>query len=449
MHQLVDTVHTTQRRCDELSRQDAAGRSQQQALDDQLKALTQERDQLGTERDALAASQQALDSEHGRLQAERNALQEQRDALQKERDSLQLERDHLSGKLLALNSEFHKLAIQRQELSGQLEALSTQGDEPQQERDCLNTERSELQANPKSLHQGKAPLKTETKTLVGKEGYLFLINDSNRELDVHISGFDPRVGERDFTQLAVHIFKYHLIIFPDKSVICRDKLPLPPEKIYRHGLEECRRFIGDRLIDPTPLLVPSDYYKTDTHMNLKGLLKCASLAMTCMGIPFPYKPKELRLEAKTCILSEDVQELGDLTWPSNLGKTKIKRSELTDTYFSASCIKKYYDSPATAPEVTVYSLSDDSLQIANIDEAAILSWDVMSSHIIEIRNTNPGDCATDLRWLIFYDSSLTAIIDLVRLCCSRAYFVKDCYSKRIVDIIDPDQILEFRTERFL
>jgi FtsZ-binding cell division protein ZapB len=151
VHQLVGTVHTLQRRCDELEHQDAARHNHQQALQAQLGALTQERDQLKSEGDALAANQQALDSERASLQAERNALQEQRDALQTEREGLQLERDDLSSRLLTLTSEFQELARQRQKLNEQLETLNTKHNELQNAQNRIIAENKELADAKKKL----------------------------------------------------------------------------------------------------------------------------------------------------------------------------------------------------------------------------------------------------------------------------------------------------------
>ena len=138
-HHLVNTVHTLQRRCDELGHQDAAWHSQQQALHDQIATLTHERDQLQSERDALAANQQALNSQRASLQAKLNALQEQRDAMQTERDSLQVERKDLSGKLRRLTSEKQELINTLEDLDCQINAIRAENEELEQDRDTLHS----------------------------------------------------------------------------------------------------------------------------------------------------------------------------------------------------------------------------------------------------------------------------------------------------------------------
>jgi len=166
VHQLVDTVYTTQRRCDELSRQDVSGRSQQQALAAQLTALTQERDRLKSERDALAGSQQELTTQRDGLQAERNALQAERDALStqlqtfsSQRDGLQQERDQLSTERDAMAASQEQLGRQHddllqhrdslktqvEELQFQLNAQSAQSAEQSQQREALQARVEELQ----------------------------------------------------------------------------------------------------------------------------------------------------------------------------------------------------------------------------------------------------------------------------------------------------------------
>jgi hypothetical protein len=102
-HELLGTVNSLQRRCDELDHRDADGRRKQEILDKQLDALTHERDQLACERDALAAIEKELTNRHNSLQAEHNALQDLVARLQSERDTLKKEYKELADQLQASN----------------------------------------------------------------------------------------------------------------------------------------------------------------------------------------------------------------------------------------------------------------------------------------------------------------------------------------------------------
>ena len=72
--QLLDTVHTAHRRCDELNLQEAASRSQEQALDEQLSLLMQKRDTLNAERIELKAERDKLQEENNRLATDKQQL---------------------------------------------------------------------------------------------------------------------------------------------------------------------------------------------------------------------------------------------------------------------------------------------------------------------------------------------------------------------------------------
>jgi len=156
VHQLVGTVHTTQRRCDELSLQGAASRSQQQALAASQQELTSQRDSLQVERVALQAERDALLSQLETLSAQRDRLQQerdqlsteraaltssqqelgsQRDGLQAERDALQAERDAFNAQLQELSGQCQEHTRKRQELSNQIESLRSQRNDFQVERD--------------------------------------------------------------------------------------------------------------------------------------------------------------------------------------------------------------------------------------------------------------------------------------------------------------------------
>jgi hypothetical protein len=108
VNQLVETVHTLNGRCDQLS---------------------QERERLHSDRDALEASQQMLRSEC--------------DVLLQQRDALQAERDALQRQLEALTCEVQELTRQRQEYNSSLETPIDDPDGLQQEH-RLNNETDAL-----------------------------------------------------------------------------------------------------------------------------------------------------------------------------------------------------------------------------------------------------------------------------------------------------------------
>jgi len=109
------------------------------------------------------------------------------------------------------------------------------------------------------------------KTLIGKNNYLFLINDTNRELEVHCNNL---LLVNDITLSKYKNTNYILFIYPNKSLIYKKNLPDNYIVKYRPALDLYKNILGDKMIDLYDLLKDEEdiYYKTDTHINLKGNL---------------------------------------------------------------------------------------------------------------------------------------------------------------------------------
>jgi len=75
----------------------------------------------------------------------------------------------------------------------------------------------------------------KNKTLIGKEGYLFLQNDECNELLVHCKNLDL-IQDKQLKQYK-HIDKTLIIIYPNKSLIYKEYLPDGYNIKYRPGLE--------------------------------------------------------------------------------------------------------------------------------------------------------------------------------------------------------------------
>ena len=62
------------------------------------------------------------------------------------------------------------------------------------------------------------------KTLIGKDEYLFLINDSNKEMDIHVNGYN-NVTIESFKKYEKYLDKFLIFIYPNKSYHLRQYLP--------------------------------------------------------------------------------------------------------------------------------------------------------------------------------------------------------------------------------
>lgn len=80
------------------------------------------------------------------------------------------------------------------------------------------------------------------KTLIGKDNYLFLINDSAKELEIHCDNLDL-VSSSSFNKYQFDNFC--LVVFPNKSLICKNYLPDGYDVKYRPGLCKYKTVFGD------------------------------------------------------------------------------------------------------------------------------------------------------------------------------------------------------------
>ncbi len=105
-------------------------------------------------------------------------------------------------------------------------------------------------------------------TLKGKDGYLFLINDSNNEIRQHfdqsyVNNFYPTFFIEKFNDKEEYCkdknIKHYFFIVPDKSVVCREFLPFDI-KIIKRNYDLVKHLIPDfsEKLDPTcySILIP-------------------------------------------------------------------------------------------------------------------------------------------------------------------------------------------------
>lgn len=287
------------------------------------------------------------------------------------------------------------------------------------------------------------------KTLIGKNGYLFLNNDANQEIKIHNENLCV-VDERNLDKYTSVMNKFIMIVFPDKSFFCREHLPDGYNMIFRPGFEIYKRKFGGNIIDGTALLNGSNqvFYKTDTHLNLKGayivyvnfinkINKLFNLKVICKSANLYFKDVNSLCELKN--------GLGDLTWHHNLGDLILTNTN--DTIVLSDDIKQIY---------TLYEFAiNDPLKLLLFQGSLIddtnnnigkkLDWIVISKYILYKKN----NCLPKCKILIFYDSFLLSTLSLYLELTSEVYMSKSIFNKSLVDYINPDYIFEFRVERFL
>ena len=282
------------------------------------------------------------------------------------------------------------------------------------------------------------------KTLIGKNNILFLTNDSGEELKIHC---DNLLKVSDLTLSRYNFKNYILFVYPDKSLIYKDYLPDEYKFKYRPALDVYKNKFKNNIHDLYEILKNETdiYYKTDTHINIKGNYIVYNYFIGVINSQFKINitPKKITLNVKTCELRTLPYGIGDLTWETNLGKQKL--NNMNDNYYFSEDLVCFYN---------IYIIHDNSnIRFLNYqlhDETKLIegknaNWNIISEYIIYVKNTNK----VPLKIIIFYDSFLLNVLSLYFDLFNEIYFIKSVYSKHLINLINPDFVFEFRLERFL
>jgi hypothetical protein len=288
------------------------------------------------------------------------------------------------------------------------------------------------------------------KTLIGKNGFLFLQNDSANELEVHNNNL-CKVDNLFYEKYEKIKDKFLLIIFPNKSYVCKKYLPDEYNLQYRPGFDIYENYLKNNILDGYNYVNSEDtFYKTDTHMNLKGCVKIYYAFVNKINYLFDLiiVPKKINLEAKEVLsLSELNLGIGDLTWPNNLGNQKLVTT--SDTYFFSNDFELLYCryNLTLDSEINLLLFNNNTLEnITSSLDNQLLSWEHLSTYILYKNNNN---LKNKNKVLIFYDSFLLSTMSLYLNMFGEVYMAKTIFDQNLVNFINPDYIFEFRVERFL
>jgi len=268
-------------------------------------------------------------------------------------------------------------------------------------------------------------------TIVGKNKTLYLSDEikqhySNNNTDNTI------VNTLNYYLSGLSKSNRNLFMFvvPDKSVICRDNLPEPynENNLYRH-INYIKPNIKYNFIDLSVMckLTSNDYYLTDSHINDVGSLKITKEIMKHFILD------EHKINEIDKVLQQTTMHnyKGDLTSPINL-----KNQEL----------------------VTELNLCEHADKIRNIMfnsyENIITSVDIkyrfcFSRPSIYVYNKN----AIINKTILIYGDSTTfnKIHELISFYFEKTFFYWNHFfvNADLIEAINPDVIIDIRTERFL
>jgi len=282
------------------------------------------------------------------------------------------------------------------------------------------------------------------KTLIGKEGYLFLQNDSALELEVHCNNLDL------VSNCSLDLYKSYnnlmLIVIPDKSVICSNYLPDIYNSQFRPGFIKYSRNLNN-VYDMYPYLKDVNCFtKSDTHLNLYGSYIVYKTFIDLFNSTFKrnLKPIELDIVSKTCLDGSCLCN-GDLTQPINRGDLVLpclNETKYVATNYDVPFMYSYTVKEVNNFKILDYSLNDITPQFIG----QLITWEILSKYIIYVDNY---DCPSRFRTVLFHDSFLTEPQKLYMNTLSETFFVKNNINPDLINLINPNYILEFRIERFL
>ena len=140
-----------------------------------------------------------------------------------------------------------------------------------------------------------------------------VINDSAKELEVHCNNLNL-VNEQHLQKYKFDHFL--LIVFPNKSLIYKEYLPQEYVIKHRPALNMYKHVLNNKIYDTYDILKNEKdvYYKTDTHINIKGAYIVYKQFIQKINNLFylNIKPKECVILNKQCILSNLQLGIGDL-----------------------------------------------------------------------------------------------------------------------------------------
>lgn len=295
------------------------------------------------------------------------------------------------------------------------------------------------------------------KTLIGKNDYLFLINDSNKEIETHVNGFTT-VNNNSFKKYEKYLDKFLIFVYPDKSYLLKDFLPDNINIQYRPGFLLYKEYFKNRIFDFTEILkhVDEPFYKTDTHINFLGGYYANYYFIEQINIFYNMNInfKKLIINKKNICLLDLKLGIGDLLFNENIGNLVVNNK--FDNYYYNDEIPYFYmnylidnNEKIIYDNTKIFFIKAQNNKIVDYTTALVgnyANWDIISKYIIFVENNN---IKNNDKILIFYDSFLLHSIQLYFNLFKYTFFSKTPFSPDIIEILKPDYIFEFRVERFL
>ncbi len=296
----------------------------------------------------------------------------------------------------------------------------------------------------------------QTKCLIGTKGWLFLINDSNASLLNHIrQNRSNNEHSRQKTLDVLHLTALDscICVVPDKEVICAQFLPDGYTVSFRTGVDALQEQIRrDNLyfVDCAGILEPCDYYKTDTHPNLKGTYKIYSTMLRKMGFAAAERSMTARHNVELASLGKG---LGVLTWPTNCTQPLSQEQKL-DTYYSLDQEDDFYCTHRidSSSPCTQLLRPFPPFGVESSCHGQTVEWTHLSSFLIRNRSSLGANSRVPGRTLFFYDSTLISVLPCVLTDFQEVLLCKSPVHHNFFDLcgfFKPDRVIYWVCERFV
>lgn len=275
------------------------------------------------------------------------------------------------------------------------------------------------------------------KTLKGKNGYLFLINDSNNEIrqhfdELYINNFNASIFIENLNLKKGVITKnkslYYCFVVPDKSVVCKEFLPFEIKQVKRNVENE---IIITLIPDFIENLDSSYYFKSDSHINYLGGKELAYCYLNYIDENFSRNDFSKLFNQQIIVNTSEYD--GDLTleneWSNNWSYTEEEKKDYQNEKITI-LTNKYLIKLKDIPEEFKFVGIRETEYYENPE-----SW-------------------TDLRVLVLRDSSTNLIKDVLSIYFREILLYWDHgifygFNKEIIKWYKPDIVLDIRTERLL
>jgi len=291
------------------------------------------------------------------------------------------------------------------------------------------------------------------KTLIGKNGYLFLINDSNNEIVSHLyDKCDVNVDSLNERYKKI-LNKFLLIVIPNKSFVCKQFLPDTYKLNYRPSFNMYANYLQDKIVDGYDMLNNNlnAYYKTDTHVNLYGNYLIYDIFIDKINylydINIEKKYFNIKNECVDSLNQKTKGATGDLVWGLN-NKNGVNVDE-SDWYYYTDDFEQIYMNYKIEKnsDIRILKFVDNCLVDCNDSNINnVIDWNIIGEHILYKSN---NDVDNNLTVVIFYDSMILSFLPIYISMFKNVYMSKDMINNNIIEKINPDYVFEFRIERFL